>query len=568
MFAKRPNILLILTDQQRHPTVYESAELRRFRREALVAEESLRQSGVSFGRHYIMSSACTPSRTSLMTGQYPSLHGVTQTDGVAKGADGDDMFWLAHDSVPTMGDWFRAGGYRTFYKGKWHVSHLVLEAPDGKGPLLSIDDNGTPIPENIAAYLKADLLDAYGFSQWVGPDPHGPGKHNTGTNRDVFTADETMSLLQQLDRDASDQPWLTVCSLLNPHDIAMYGVIGLAHGLRPEFDGIPNIPEPPTQDEDLATKPTCHQSFVDAWGKMLAPQPHFESQRRFYYQLQRTMDQQMGRVLDALRATQAYENTIVIFTSDHGEMLGAHGSMHEKWHNAYEETVHVPMIISSPLLSGAGRDVDIPTSHADLLPTMLGLAGINPDEAIKQIAAEHTEARPLVGRDLSGVVLGTQEPPANEPVLFITEDEISEGAVTSKSPFMKFARWTKTYETVAQPNHVETVVADVDIGGAQHRIKFSRYHDNRQFWTVPGVRDERLKRKETITVTEPAPDEYELYDLTLDPLEQHNLAHPNNADDRSRKLLERMRRILIEQLAAKRLVPASGGTPGYRPPEA
>ena len=97
-----------------------------------------------------MSSACTPSRASLLTGHYPSLHGVTQTDGLAKNADSKDMFWLAPDTVPTMGDWFRAGGYRTFYKGKWHVSHAHLDAPDGKGYLLSIDDDGTPIPENIA----------------------------------------------------------------------------------------------------------------------------------------------------------------------------------------------------------------------------------------------------------------------------------------------------------------------------------------------------------------------------------------------------------------------------------
>ena len=81
------------------------------------------------------------------------------------------------------------------------------------------------------------------------------------------------------------------------------------------------------------------------------------------------------------------------------------------------------------------------------------------------------------------------------------------------------------------------------------------------------MRDERLhRRKKIVTVTEPAPDEYELYDLTLDPLEQHNLAHPSNADDRSRKLQGQMYQLLVEQLAAKRLVPTSGGTPGYRPP--
>ena len=91
------------------------------------------------------------------------------------------MFWLAPDTVPTLGDWFRAGGYRTYYKGKWHVSHAHLDADDGDGYLLSIDDDGTPIEDNIQRYLEADLLDDYGFSEWVGPEPHGLGKHNTGT---------------------------------------------------------------------------------------------------------------------------------------------------------------------------------------------------------------------------------------------------------------------------------------------------------------------------------------------------------------------------------------------------
>ena len=562
----KPNILLVLTDQKRCPTPYESEDLKQFRREQLPGECSLSRDGVTFSSHYTASSACTPSRASLLTGHYPSLHGVTQTDGLCKNAESKDMFWLAPDTVPTMGDWFRAGGYRTFYKGKWHASHPHIEAPDGKGYLLSITDKGVPVPENIATYLKANLLEPYGFSEWVGPDPHGAGKHNTGTMKDTFTADETAALLKRLDGEGSDQPWLTVCSLLNPHDIGLYGIIGLAQGLRPDFEGVPKIPKPPTQDEDLSTKPTCHQSYVDAWGSLVAPQPFFESQRRFYMQLHRTVDREMGKVLDALRATKAYENTIVIFTSDHGEMLGAHGGMHEKWHNAYEETIHVPFIVSSPRIKGGPRDVGMPTSHADLLPTMLGLAGIDPAAALKRVAAGHKEARPLVGRDLSGVVLGTQQPPSGEPVLFVTDDEISEGNEKPGSPFTVYAKWAKTFEVIAQPNHVETIVADVEVDGARHRVKFSRYHDNQQFWTVPGVRDERLKRKETLKVTAPSPDEYELYDLTLDPLEQRNLVHPTNADDKSRKLQERMFKLLVEQLKAKRLEPSAGGLPGYRPP--
>src|SRR3954447_5183567 len=147
--TRRPNVLVILTDQQQHPPPYESEELAAFRREHLAGVERLRQSGVSFRHHYPMAAACAPSRASLLTGHYPSLHGVTQTDGVGKSADGGDMFWLAPDTVPTLGDWFRAGGYRTYYKGKWHVSPPHLDAEDGDGYLLSIEDDGTRVDENI-----------------------------------------------------------------------------------------------------------------------------------------------------------------------------------------------------------------------------------------------------------------------------------------------------------------------------------------------------------------------------------------------------------------------------------
>ena len=117
---------------------------------------------------------------------------------------------------------------------------------------------------------------------------------------------------------------------------------------------------------------------------------------------------------------------------------------------------------------------------------------------------------------------------------------------------------------IVQPNHIETVVAEVDVDGEPHLVKLSRYHDNQQFWTVPGERDERLRRRKTLTVTEPEPDEYELYDLTLDPLEERNLAHPSNADDGRRRLQEPMLALLIAQLERKRLT----STTGERPPAA
>ena len=106
------------------------------------------------------------------------------------------------------------------------------------------------------------------------------------------------------------------------------------------------------------------------------------------------------------------------------------------------------------------------------------------------------------------------------------------------------------------------MIAEVDVDGARHLVKFSRYHDNQQFWTVPGERDERIHKSKTFTVTEPEPDEYELYDLTVDPYEERNLAHPTHADDRSRRLESHMFELLVE--AAREEATRARGRGGAR----
>jgi hypothetical protein len=83
---QKPNILFIMVDQQRYPVIYENEELRSWRKEYLNAETILKTKGMEFKNHYAGSTACCPSRATLYTGQYPSLHGVTETDGAAKGA--------------------------------------------------------------------------------------------------------------------------------------------------------------------------------------------------------------------------------------------------------------------------------------------------------------------------------------------------------------------------------------------------------------------------------------------------------------------------------------------------
>ena len=122
----RPDIIVILTDEERAAPSYENAELAAWRAEHLTGRKWFTDHGVDFRRHYVASTACVPSRPSLLTGQYPDVHGVTQTDGLGKLHHDTRMRWLRPGEVPTIGNWFRAAGYDTHYDGKWHVTHADL----------------------------------------------------------------------------------------------------------------------------------------------------------------------------------------------------------------------------------------------------------------------------------------------------------------------------------------------------------------------------------------------------------------------------------------------------------
>ena len=565
--AERPNFLIFMIDEARYPPPYETEEITEWRKRYLKAQDVLRQTGVEFQRHYAAATACCPSRSSLFTGQYPSLHGVTQTPGTAKTSSDPGMFWLDPNTVPTMGDYFRAAGYRTFYKGKWHISDGDIILPGTHNPLMTwtVSDTGSlpvPIPRNIEIYQRADRLDDYGFTGWIGPEPHGAAQANCGMNRDEGFAREAVELLDDLEaeREASGEstPWLIVNSYVNPHDIALFGIQWKAMwGYDYTDPTVPEIPSPPTGDEDLDTKPRCQKEFVHVYPKMVMPQPTIELYRKLYYYLQKISDGHIQKVYERLRASPFFENTIVVFTSDHGDMLGAHGGMHQKWYCAYEEAIHVPLIISNPNLFKEPRSVDTLTSHVDIIPTLLALAGTDQREVQEIAARDHCEVRPLVGRDLSALVLGEADPPpVSEPVYFMTDDEITEGQ-------SQFNPVTGTpYHSVAQPGHVETVIATFPSENGEQVWKFSRYFDNPDFWTSPNNYDLVQVGDETYQRTEPLPDEYEMYNLTLDPIEAINLAHDSHQTPKTRERQKELQALLSEQNARKRLTPSNKTAPG------
>ena len=579
--TKRPNFLVVIIDEQRFPTVYESDALKAWRKANLPSQDFLRSRGMEFTNHHIMSAACAPSRASFFTGQYPSLHGVTQTSGMAKSAIETDLYWLDPTTVPTMGWWFRAAGYDTYYKGKWHVSDADLYQPGSYNPLPSYTDALLPDPDLEQVYLEANRLGAYGFDGWIGPEPHGSNPRNSGSSgphgrgRDALFAGQGVKLLQEL-RD-NPNPWLVVTSFVNPHDIVLWGDLALAMQnfyLAQQLIGS-NVPDDlftsaydVSSEESLDGKPSAQASYREVYPKAQQPTSNNRPFHRFYYQLQKNVDVQIGRVLRALRGSRAeYRDTIVVYFSDHGELLGSHGGLFQKWHNAYDEVLRVPFMVHNPVLFPTATTTDLLTSHADLIPTMLGLAGLDESTLADKLRDTHTQVRKLPGRDLSGLLLGEQDERdiPDAPQFFMTDDEPMRG--------QEQISWNGTmYTPVAQPNHVETVIAmlPTGAGGTKERWKYSRYWDNPAFWSSPNQMDVQTivlgqvnaeGNKVAKTVVKyinptgdqqgPAPDEIEVYNVTADPTELTNLAD----DPASAQTVATLKQLLADQVARKRLQP-------------
>ena len=259
--SDRPDVIVILTDEERAVPPYEATDVLAWRDRMLAGRKWFDDHGVSFPRHYTGSLACVPSRPTIFTGHYPDLHGVTQTDGIGKTADDSRMRWLRPGEVPTLGNWFRAAGYDTHYDGKWHISHADLIDPVTGSPLATNDDNGVIDPAAVQRYLDADPLGPFGFSGWVGPEPHGALLANAGIRRDPLIADRVVAWLtdryarRRVGDPQAIRPFLLVTSFVNPHDIVLFPTWALRSPVRPSPLDPPPVPAAPTADEDLSTKP-------------------------------------------------------------------------------------------------------------------------------------------------------------------------------------------------------------------------------------------------------------------------------------------------------------------------
>jgi arylsulfatase A-like enzyme/putative intracellular protease/amidase len=553
----RPDVIVLLTDEERAAPAYEPAALTAWRRSALPGQRWFDEHGVSFGRHYTGSLACVPSRPTLFTGQYPDVHGVTQTDGLGKAADDSRMRWMRPREVPTLGHWFRAAGYDTHYDGKWHLSHADLPDAASGRPLATNDDDGNIDRAAVDAYLAADPLDPFGFSGWVGPEPHGAALANSGLVRDPLLADRVVAWLEDRYRrraagdPAALRPFLLVAAFVNPHDIVLFPAWARRSPIGPSALDPPPVPEAPTAHEDLSTKPAAQIAFRAAYpsgyGPARAVARTYERKAQEYRDLYHRLHAEVDGPLDRVRRTVTDGGSgeaVIVRTSDHGELLGAHGGLHQKWFNLYDEATRVPFTVARTGARATGPRVvdDMPTSHVDLVPTLLAAAGIDQATVAATLAETFTEVHDLPGRSLLGVVDGTEPTDPHRPVYVLTRDNMLEGDTEASAVARRLKRTSPVPLPlrIAVPAHVASNfeglvlrVEDTDArGGAGHLWKLVRTFDDPATWTEPGIRQLAATGPTGPSHrTAPLDDQWELYDLTADPAEATNRWTDDTAAD-------------------------------------
>ena len=377
MANARPNIIFIITDQQRFDTIsalgYPHMDTPNLDR--LVNE------GVSFSQCHITAPSCAPSRASLFTGQYP------HTTGILKNADEWTRSWVEDLSE---------SGYTSINLGKMHT--WPFTTPCGF--------HQRYVVENKDRYLEG----RYFFDEWdKALAARGLVKQQRELYRERDDYDEAIgSFTWDIDADMQSDnfvgglaKWWTDTY---PPTEPLFLQIGFP-GPHPPYDPTPEALEPyrdreipldPLEDSDLSGQPKAYQGMrvhnneVDHDSVVLPLSPTEEqrlNQRQHYCANVSMIDEQVGQIMDSLEKNGYLENSILIFTSDHGDCLTDHGHS-QKW-TMYEQVIRVPMIVwASDGRFGKGRTVEEKVSLFDIGPTILELAGCE--------VPEHFSAESLV----------------------------------------------------------------------------------------------------------------------------------------------------------------------------
>ena len=346
MNPTQPNILVIMSDEH-------APQFSGFGGHPLVRTphlDALAARGVLFRNAYCNSPLCVPSRMSFMTGRYPHHNGAY-----------DNATALSSDAV-TWTHLLRAAGYNAALSGKQHFvgpdqlhgfqAQLAFDLHASKHLAVSDWSRGTPVAAR----------------PW-----HGVAQAGPGSTREIEVDDqvEAAALAYIEDPARKERPWVLDVGFIAPH---FPFVVPQKYWdmYRPEDMDLPVLPEGHVESQH-----PVFQRMRGMFGSLqLFPEEQVRRARAAYYGLITYLDDKVGALMAALEQTGQLENTLVIYTSDHGEMNGEHGMWRKS--NFYEQSVRVPLIMSCPALLPEARVVKASVSLVDVVATMVEAAGAEP----------------------------------------------------------------------------------------------------------------------------------------------------------------------------------------------
>ncbi len=384
----RPNVLWICSDQQRFDTLGCSGNS--FVQTPNI--DALAAGGVMFEQAYCQNPVCTPSRSSFLTGRYPRTCRARQ-NGQAIPPDEQLVTKLLRDV-----------GYVCGLSGKLHISACFPEVCAGTEP--RIDDGydefhwshhpGQEWPTNEYFHWLREKGVTYIQQKFEGEEyveTSVPAEHHQTT----WCAEKAINFIEA--SAGRDNPWLFSVNFFDPH----HPFNPPAEYLQRYLDKLGDIPLPNYTPGELDNKPPFQQRdshgaycSPDAFGRDGINERTHKLIRAAYWAMCDLIDDQVGRMIDSLRRTGQLENTIIIYSSDHGEMLGDHG-IYLKGPYFYDPAVRVPLIFSMPSKITAGVRSEAMVELVDIAPTLMAAAGL--------------EAHPgMQGRSLWPLLTGQADP--------------------------------------------------------------------------------------------------------------------------------------------------------------
>jgi len=402
MPADRPNILLITSDQQHHSTLGAVND-----RIGTPALDRLCAEGARFDRAYCPNPTCTPTRASIITGMYPSQHGAWSL--------GTKLF----EDVPTVGAQLSEAGYATSLIGKAHFQPLASEPGmeslecqptlrdldfwrGFSGPWYGFDHVETARmhgDESHAGQHYGIWLEEKGLANWQDYFRTWPGNQPKTDYYDrerrcwslpeelhytTWTGERTVAGIEQAVAD--DRPFFVWSSFHDPHPpyivpepwASMYDPADMVPGRLTDEEHARNpIHFRLTQEKDPDFRSLFFEDFgIHGAHSHLHDEGELRKDMACYYGMTSFLDSQVGRILDSLDRLGAAENTLVVYTTDHGHFLGQHGLIAKCIHH-YEDLLRVPFIVRRPGRVPAGHVSDAIQNLVDLAPTFLSAARLD-----------------------------------------------------------------------------------------------------------------------------------------------------------------------------------------------